>query len=152
MGRLEREGGAVKAYIRLTAFDPDKLPRSSWFENVYMKFEEAVAAGRLTLEYVFLLRRSPTEPVRSYLARFQRFAQRISLVYESDPRLTTETLRPSIVLLQNQRLAFTHDRGEDASLSEAFEWIRPDDYERLGRQYDRLEILSNPYFAREAAD
>jgi pyrimidine deaminase RibD-like protein len=141
----------LKGYIRLTAFEPDKLPRGSWFENAYMKFDEAVSAGRLTVEYIFFLRKPPTETVKNYLARFQRFAHRINLVYENDPRLAPDTLRPSVVLLQNQQIAFTHDRGEDAALTEAFEWIRPEDYERLRRQYDRIEILSTPYFTRSAS-
>lgn len=142
----------VKAYIRLTAFDPEELYHASWFDRVYEAFEALVRADRLIIEYIFLVRAlPPMDTVKEFLSMFERFADRIAVVGQQDSRLTSDLLHPSIVLLERQRIAFTHDRGDDSVLVEATEWIKPEQYKELEAKYKRVEIMSHSYFRKEVS-
>lgn len=139
----------VKAFIRLTPFAPDELSKLSWFETFYERLLDAAQKNKLLLEYVFLIRTpEPTDIAKSFIDRYKQFAGKIGIVHERDPHLTREMLRPSIVLFETQRIAFTHDRGEDSSLLEATEWVCADHFEQLQAQYRRIEVISSPYFNR----
>lgn len=140
----------IKAFIRLTAFQPEELSKFSWFDTFYDRVNKAVRAKKVVVEYVFLLRASePSGIVKCFIDRYKRFAKKISFVYQNDTRLTPETLHPSIVLFENQRIAFTHDRGENSTLIEATEWIAEDDFKRLQEQFKRIELISAVYFSQE---
>ena len=140
----------IKAFIRLNIFEPDELRANSWFDNFYERFEEAVHAKKVTVQYIFLLRTNElTDDVKRFIDRFKRFAGKIKYIHQHDSRLTPEILHPSIVLLENQMVAFTHDRGDDGSLIEATEWVYPDNFKRLQDQYNRIELISTMYFHQD---
>jgi class 3 adenylate cyclase/pyrimidine deaminase RibD-like protein len=144
------EGEYFKAFIRLTAFEPDELINNSWFETFYAKLAAAVHAKKVVIEYVFLVRgKDLSEGERNFIDRYKQFARRIATVYPTDRRLPPGIIRPSIVLMQNQRAAFTHDRADDSSLLEATEWVTEQHYERLQNQYNRIEVMSRTYFSQD---
>jgi class 3 adenylate cyclase/pyrimidine deaminase RibD-like protein len=150
--RIDEADGTeyFKAFIRLTAFEPEELINNSWFENFYSKLDAAVRAKKVVIEYIFLVRtKEPTEADKNFIDRYKRFARRIRITYPKDPRLSPDILRPSIVLMQNQSAAFTHDRADDSSLLEATEWVSQEHYERLRDQYNRIEVMSRLYFSRD---
>ncbi len=139
-----------KAFIRLTVFEPEELVNNSWFENFYSKLEAAVHAKKIVIDYIFLIRtKELTRADKDFIDRYKRFARRIGIVYPKDPRLSPEILRPSIVLMETQSAAFTHDRADDSSLLEATEWVSQQHYERLRDQYNRIEVMSRLYFQAE---
>jgi class 3 adenylate cyclase/pyrimidine deaminase RibD-like protein len=154
---LERINGTegtehFKAFIRLTAFDPEELMDNSWFEHFYAKLEQAVHENRVVIDYVFLIRtRIPTNGDKKFIDRYKRFARRIGLVHPKDPRIPPELLHPSIVLMEKQKAAFTHDRADDSSLLQATEWVSEYHYQRLRDQFKRIEVMSRPYFAKDNA-
>jgi len=139
----------VKAYIRLPAFDPEDLLSKNWYAEFYDQLRDMVKSRKLTIRYVFLLATSqPTTGAVAFLDNFKEFAQEIRIVHSKGAHLSPEQLRPSIVLFQSQRTAFTHDRGDNGVLIEADEWIYAPDYERLSRAYDTIEMASEVYFSR----
>lgn len=140
----------IKAFIRLTAFEPEELIGKSWFERFYTRLDEAVRNEKLVIEYIFLLRSAvPMESEGTFLSRYERFAKKIGTLSQLDSRVSPESLRPSIVLLETQQIAFTHDRGDDSTLLEATEWISQEDYRRLHAQFNSIELISTEYFRRE---
>ena len=142
----------VKAYIRLPAFDPNELLQTNWYTGFYARLRDLVASKKLTIRYTFLLRpKEPDEASSKFLDRFKDFAEEIRIVDLKGAYLGPEQLRPSIVLFQNQRTAFTHDRGDNAVMSEADQWIFDDNYERLQTQYATIELTSQVYFRRNAS-
>jgi hypothetical protein len=62
--------------------------------------------------------------------------------------ITPDDLRPSIVLFETQKFAFTHDRADNAAMLQASEWISKKEFERLQQQYQKLEIASEVIFKR----
>lgn len=136
----------IKAYIRLVAFDPRRLRTKSWFEAVYEKLEEDVRLGKARIEYVFLVNKL-TNAVRRFLAGFEAFAERVSYVHEWDSRLKAESLEPSIVLMERQKIAFTHDRGKDGNLKDVCEWTSAQHYDRWHKQYAHVALMSNCVFS-----
>jgi len=147
--RLDEGSGLqnVRAFIRLTAFEPHEIDGRSWFESFYRSLNEAAQSGRLEIEYIFLIRTpAPEGEVKEFIARYERFARRISYLFQGDPRLPIDDGRPSIVLFDSQRIAFTHDRGDDGSLIQAIEWVSEDHYTRLCAHFARVEFISTTYF------
>lgn len=140
----------VKAFIRLTAFEPDEVVRRSWFQNFYNALDDAARIGKLRIEYIFLLRTEiPEGPVEDIISRFKKFAEKISYISQRNPKLPPESLRPSIVLFETQQIAFTHERADDGSFLEASEWVSQEDYARLHSQFDRIELMSTTYFVSD---
>lgn len=142
-----------KAFVRLTAFDPEDLVANSWFDNFYWKLAASVHSKKVEIEYIFLLRsREPTQVEKDFIDKYKRFAKRIATVYQQDPRLPPETLHPSIILMESQLAAFTHDRSDDSSLLQATEWIYQHDYERLLDRYKQIELMSALYFTQDSSE
>lgn len=140
----------ILAYIRLTAFEPDQLWGKSWFDTVYREYIEDVQAGRLTVDYIFLIHSMPGHPsVLEFIARYEAFATTIAILAETDDRLSADLVVPSIALLTNRRRAFTHDRGPGAILIENDEWLFEKDYDRLRKKYDELSMLSTRIFSKD---
>jgi pyrimidine deaminase RibD-like protein len=140
----------IKAFIRLTPFEPGDLSKLSWFEEFYSRLNRAVENGKVVIEYIFLIRTpTPTGDVKGFIDQYKQFARRIAILDEKDPRLSADMLRPSIVLFETQAIAFTHDRGADSSLLEATEWVCKDHFEKLQGQYRRIELISTPYFQQD---
>lgn len=140
----------VKAFIRLTAFEPEEVIGKSWFENFYNTLDEAVRNGKLRIEYIFLLRtETPEGWVKEFISRYKDFAEKIAYVSQKDPRLTSDNLRPSIVLFETQQIAFTHDRGDDGTLLEATEWVSQENYRQLNAQFSGIELMSTTFFRNE---
>lgn len=152
---LERVGEGqetekIKAFIRLTAFEPKELSKLSWFDEFYSRLKRAVEEKKVVIEYIFLIRKpTPTGRVKAFIDQYQQFARRIAILHERDPRLTADMLHPSVVLFETQRIAFTHDRGEDSSLLEATEWVSEDHFEKVQNQYRRIELISASYFQQK---
>ncbi|MEY2539278.1 MAG: diaminohydroxyphosphoribosylaminopyrimidine deaminase [Verrucomicrobiota bacterium] len=143
------EKESLKAYIRLTAFDPAELHVKSSLQGFYERLASAVENGKIELEYVFLLRREELSEIeRSFIDGYKKVARRISILHPKHPWVSPEFLRPSIVLLERQRIAFTHDRGDDTTLLQATEWLLPQDYDRLSVQFTKLQLASTPYYAQ----
>lgn len=141
-----------KAFIRVVAFDPEDIINNSWFENFYHKLESAVKNKQASIEYIFLIRtKEPEGQFRDYIDRYKKFAERLAFVSQSDSRIRPESLRPSIVLMETQKAAFTHDRADDSSLLQATEWVAENDYNRLADQYKRIELISTLYYSRARA-
>jgi pyrimidine deaminase RibD-like protein len=139
----------VRAYIRLAAFDPHEVLGKSWFESFYQQLDQAVRDNNLRIEYIFLLRTAvPTGPSEEFLSRYKQFAETIGYVWQDDPRITPKDFRPSIVLFQTQRIAFTHDRGNEGVLLEATEWVSKEAYGRLRAQFDRIALMSTTWFRK----
>ncbi|MBV9760171.1 MAG: hypothetical protein JO340_06380 [Acidobacteriaceae bacterium] len=137
----------VKAYIRLPAFDPNDLLKRNWFNEFYMQLRAHVASGRVRIRYVFLLATNqPDSASQAFLDSFKDFVHEIKIVTLRGRHAAPEMLRPSIVLFQKQRVAFTHDRGDNGVLTEADEWIFERDYERLRRQFREIELASEIYW------
>jgi hypothetical protein len=144
------EPQSIKAFIRITAFEPEELCTRSWFPHFYKKLSAAVREKKVVIEYIFLLRtENLTEPVSNYLSKYKSFAKRISIVSQERSQLEPETLRPSIVLFESQQIAFTHDRGDDNKLVDATEWVLDIQYKRLKDQYERIEFVSTCIFDSE---
>ena len=141
----------MQAYIRLTAFEPDQLWGKSWFDTVYREYIDDVQAGILALDYIFLIHSMPGHPSElAFIARYEAFASTIAILAENDDRLSADLIVPSIVLLTNRRVAFTHDRGPGAVLTDNDEWLFDKDYERLRKKYEELSMLSTRIFSRRA--
>jgi pyrimidine deaminase RibD-like protein len=141
----------VKAYIRLSAFNPEELHSKNWFQEFYQRLSEMVKSGKLTIRYVFLLRsKEPTDATGQYLNLIKDFAEEIRFIGHEGHHLPPDELRPSIVLFENQRAAFTHDRADTTALLKASEWIFKKDYDRLSKQFSIIELASNVYFRRNA--
>ena len=139
----------IQAYIRLTAFKPEELWGKSWFDTVYQEYIEDVEAGLLTVDYIFLLHSLPADPLElEFVARYEIFASTISVLAATDDRLSADLVIPSIALLTNRRVAFTHDRGPGGILTDNDEWLFEKDYERLKKKYDELSMLSARIFAK----
>ncbi len=108
-----------------------------------------MASGKLRIRYIFLLGTTePTQGAIEFLDSFKDFVEEIRIVSQKGHQLAPGELRPSIVLFQNQRTAFTHDRGDNSVLTEADHWIFPGDYERLRKQYGAVELASEVYFTK----
>lgn len=139
----------IKAFIRLTAFSPNELTRKTWFEDFYAKLDERVRTRKVVIEYIFLIPTdAPTGSYKDFISRYEKFAQKIGYVSKLDSRVTAENLHPSIVLLETQQIAFTHDRGDDSTLIVAEEWTAQEDFKRLDHQFDSIELISTPYFRK----
>lgn len=150
--QVERPPERIKAFIRLAVFDSAELPCKSWFQTVYEDISDAVHQGKLEIQYVFLVRDEVlTDSVRAFLSLFEPFAEKISFVSQHESRLADEMLRPSIVLLERQRIVFTHDRMDDATMIDATEWLFPSDFERFEERFRHLEVLSHCIFNRRHA-
>lgn len=147
--QVPRPPEQIKAFIRLAVFDPAELRSKSWFHTVYEKMSDAVRQKKLVIQYVFMLRDEfLTDSMNDFLSMYERFADRISVISEDESRLQAEMLRPSIVLLERQRIAFTHDRLDDSTMIDATEHLFPSDFERLQTQYRSIELLSRCIFKR----
>jgi hypothetical protein len=145
LARAKRHDGlqSVRAYIRLPAFKPEDLISKNWFEEFYKNLSEMVHTGRLTVRYIYLLATPEiTGPTATYLEKIRTFAEEIRIIGINCSQVDQRDLRPSIVLFETQRFVFTHDRADNASMLQASEWIKADDFERLSRQYRRLELAS----------
>jgi hypothetical protein len=139
----------VKAYIRITAFDPNDLLKSSWFNSFYEHLSRLVQSNKLSIRYIFLVgEKDPGKEARKFLDRYKEFAEEIRIVESMGKRLSAEQLRPSMVLFEKQRVAFTHDRSDSGEFLGGDEWIFEEDYDRLNRQYAQIELESGSYFAR----
>lgn len=142
----------VKAYIRVPAFDPVELLTKNWYGEFYARIRELVSSGRLSIRYIFLLATNePAGGTLDFLNSFKDFAEEIRLVNQKGDHLAPEQLRPSIVLFQTRRTAFTHDRSDNAILIEADEWIFEDDYKRLEMRFATVELASSVFFTRDPA-
>ncbi|MGH9521414.1 MAG: hypothetical protein ACRD3E_02645 [Terriglobales bacterium] len=140
----------VKAFIRLIAFDPSELAGKTWFEQFYEELDARVRKGKLEIEYIFLVRGpSPEGPAEKFISRYKRFAKKISIVCQSDPRSSPEIIRPSVVVLEKQEIAFTHDRGDSSALIEATEWVSPESFKRLSGQIAAIELISSVFFRKK---
>ena len=139
----------IQAYIRLIRFDPAELVEKTWFETVYRRYVEDVAEGRLTIDYIFLLQTSRGNAAElEFISRYKAFANTISTLAEADERLAPDLIAPSIVLLNNRKVAFTHDRGPGSILIEADEWVLKSNFVQLKKKYEQLSVLSNLVFDR----
>jgi hypothetical protein len=139
----------VKAYVRLSAFKPGELASNSWFQEFYRRLEELVRSGKIRIQYVFLLQTNkPTTEEMAFLDRYKAFAEEIRIVDQKGYQWAPEVLHPSIILFEEQRIGFTHDRGDDTVLLEVVEWIFGDDYDLLRTRYAEIELASNLYFRR----
>lgn len=139
----------IKAFIRLTAFTPNELVGKTWFEDFYAKLDERVRTRKVVIEYIFVIpTQAPTGPYKDFMSRYEKFAQKIQYVSTLDPRLTPEHLHPSIVLLETQQIAFTHDRGDDSTLILAEEWTAQEDFKRLHDRFDSIQLMSTLYFRK----
>lgn len=149
INQLDHPPEKIKSFIRLVAIDPADLPSKSWFNTVYEEISDAVRQNKLVIQYIFLLRDANVTPdVRDFLSLYEQFAEKISIVSQQDVRLAPESLRPSVVILERQKIAFTHDRFDDGTMIDATEWLFPTDVERLKAQYRRIELLSRCIFTR----
>jgi hypothetical protein len=145
------ESEHVRAYIRVAAFDPKYLMSKNWFDTFYDRVRELVKCGKLTIRYVFLLgTEEPTEGARMFLDNFKTFAKEIRIVDQKGHRLSPAQLHPSIVLFDTQKAVLTHDRSENTVLIEADEWIFKEDYARLSKQFDDIELASTIYFSKRS--
>lgn len=139
----------VKAFIKVTPLEaPGGFEKFS-MAGLYQGLHEAVRSGKLTVEYVFLLRREKSlndRRVKSYLARYKKFSSEIRLVYEEKTRLDPSALQYSIALLTARGTAFTHNRDNDGHILSPVQWITDEDYRRLHEQYMRIRMDSNEYF------
>ncbi len=141
---------SVLAYIRLAAFKPDDLIIKNWFEDFYRNLSEMVHSGQLTIRYIYLLPTEiVTEPTKTYFQKIERFAEEIRVIGVDCRHLNPGDLRPSIVLFEDQKFAFTHDRADNASMLQAWEWITDSDYQRLHKTYQKLKLGSTVIFKRE---
>jgi len=139
----------VKAYIRIPAFDPKDLLSKNVFTGFYARLRELVSAGRLSIRYIFLLGTNEASgDVAKYLDTFRDFADEVRIVDQKGAGISADQLRPSIVLFQNQRIAFTHDRGDNTLLVEADRWIFEHNYEKLSKRFAMIELSSSIYFTR----
>lgn len=139
----------VRAYIRLPAFKPEDLNTKNWFQEFYERLSEMVHSGKITIYYIYLIPTEQlTEPTKVYLERIQAFAEEIRIISLAAPLLKPEDLRPSIVLFETQKFAFTHDRADTSAMLQATEWISKEHYERLERQYQELRPASEPFYKR----
>jgi|ERR1035441_877581 pyrimidine deaminase RibD-like protein len=146
-----KENEHVRAYIRVAAFDPKYLMSTNWFDTFYDRVRELVKCGKLTIRYVFLLGTDlPTERARLYLDNFKTFAKEIRIVDQKGHRLSPAQLHPSIILFDSQKAVFTHDRSENTVLIEADEWIFKEDYARLSKQFNDIELASTIYFPKRS--
>ena len=136
----------VKAYIRVSAFDPRNLLQDSWFTRFYDRLQQLVASNKLAIRYIFLIReKNPVADTRKFLDRYAAFAQDVRIVEERGARLSQSQLQPSIVLFERQRVAFTHDRRDSGEFLGADEWIFEENYARLDKQFREIELASKPY-------
>lgn len=139
----------VRAYIRLPAFKPEDLNTKNWFQDFYERLSQMVRSGKMTIRYIYLIPTEQlTEPTKEYLEKIQTFAEEIRVIGLAAPFLRPEDLRPSIVLFETQKFAFTHDRADNAAMLEATEWISTAHYERLQQQYQKLELASDLFYKR----
>ena len=137
----------IKAFIRLTPFEPEELSKLSWFDEFYTRLYQAVLKKKIVIEYIFLIRTpTPIGDVQAFIDQYKQFARRIAILHEHDHRLTPDMLHPSVVLFETQGITFTHDRGDQLSLLEATEWVCADHFKKLQEQYRRIELISTPYF------
>jgi pyrimidine deaminase RibD-like protein len=142
----------VRAYIRIPAFDPDDLLAKNWFKGFYEKLTKLVNAGRLTIHYVFLIgTHQPDTQTIKFLDSFKPFAEEIKIVDKKGEHLSAHLLRPSTVLFQTQRVAFTHDRADNAALIEADEWIFEHNYDAQCRRLNMIEMASSVYFTKTSS-
>lgn len=140
---------SVRAYIRLPAFKPEDLITKNWFEDFYRNISEMVHAGKLKVRYIFLLSTSTvTEPTATYFEKIKTFADEIRIIGLSGQHLNPDDLRPSIVLFETQKFAFTHDRADNSAMLQATEWISKEHYERLSHHYQKLELASTVFYRR----
>lgn len=137
----------VSAYIRLPAFKPEDLIHKNWFEDFYARLSQMVHSGKLTIQYIYLIGTVQlTEPTKKYLEKIKTFADEIRIIHLNAPLLNPEDLRPSIVLFEPRKFAFTHDRADNAAMLQATEWISLDHYKRLEQKYERLRLASEPFY------
>jgi pyrimidine deaminase RibD-like protein len=139
----------VRAYIRLPAFKPEELLSKNWFEDFYQKLSDMVASDQLRIKYIYLLpTQEVTPPIEMYLDKIKRFADEIRIIRLSGRHLAPEDMRPSLVLFDTQKFAFTHDRADNAAMLQASEWISTKDMDRHTQRYRRLEMASEVYYNR----
>jgi pyrimidine deaminase RibD-like protein len=144
------EPESLKAYIRLTAFEPDDLHRKSSLQGAHQRLLDVVEQKKAEFDYVFLLRQEQLSEVeKCFIDGYKTLAKRIQILHPGHPWITPEIERPSIVLLENQKIAFTHDRNDkDGTLNKSTEWLFLEDYNRLHAQFKMLQSASAPYFER----
>jgi pyrimidine deaminase RibD-like protein len=139
----------VKAYIRIAAFDPKDLLKLSWFNHFYERLAKLVRSGKLSIRYVFLVgEKTPGKKACELLDRYKEFSEEIRIVENMGQRLSAAQLRPSIVLFETQKVAFTHDRSDSGEFLGGDEWIFEEGYNRLDRQFAQIELESGVYFSR----
>lgn len=142
----------AKAFIRATSFEVAGTADKFALTGLYDGLHEAVKSGKLTIEYVFLLRSRESlssNEVNLFIERYKTFSKAIRLVFEDRTRLHHIDIQNSIALLTDRRTAFTHGRDNDGRIIDAVQWISPDDYKRLEEQYDRVRMDSHPFFTEE---
>ncbi len=142
----------TKAFIRLTSFEAEGASARFTLSGLYDGLRNAVASGKLTIEYIFLLRSHElldSEEIVSLIARYKEFSKEIRLVYEDSTRLLQEDIQNSVALLTDRRTALTHGRDNDGRILDPIHWIAPDDYKRLNERYERVKMDSHLFFHGE---
>jgi hypothetical protein len=146
------ETESVRAYIRVSPFVPKDLLTKNWFKAFYGRITDFVKQEKLTIRYVFLMRsKRLSKNDIEFLNRFKRFATEIRIVDEGGSQLQADMLRPSIVLFENQKFAFTHDRGDNMILIEALEHVSPLEFVRLQERFNIISAVSSRYWAKESS-
>ena len=106
----------VRAFIRLTSFEAAGTFERFSLAGLYEGLHDAVASGKLTIEYIFFLRSQQSldrKEIALFIARYKKFSKEIRLVFEDSTRLLHTDIQNSIALLTDRRTALTHDRDND---------------------------------------
>jgi pyrimidine deaminase RibD-like protein len=152
----DRELG--KAFIMLSAFQRAQQFKDDVFENFLLQWRQLLKEKQIEFQYIFLLKNPASLPAaKRVIDQYRDIAAEINLIYQDAPsghsRHTVDPndLRESVVLLQEQKVAFTHKRENDTTLLYATEWVGDEPYQALKDKYDRLCLGKKLYYSRPAA-
>lgn len=144
-------GGRGLAFIRLTAFISAQNFAAPKFRAFLAQWKEALAKKKVSFSYIFLLKnKQGLGEAQSFIDMYTTFAKDIHVIFQDDlPESQQPTVENSIVLLEKHKLAFTHNRNYFTTLFGATEWTSEDRFTELREQYDRIKLLSTPYFPKD---
>jgi pyrimidine deaminase RibD-like protein len=147
-------GGRGRGFIRLTAFLNAQNFEDWRFRAFLNEWKDLLTKKKITFSYIFLLKNSSAlAEAQVFIDQYVTFAREVSLIYQDNlPESQLPNLENSIVLLEKQKIAFTHNRKPSTTSTTVFgatEWTAEEQFGKLSDLYDRIKLTSSPYFSSD---
>jgi pyrimidine deaminase RibD-like protein len=145
----------VRVFVKTTSFHTADSFKKFALKRLYDELKTLAQSGKLLTDYIFLLRSRDClqdDSVIAFLDRYKPFSREIRVVFADSTRVNHENIQRSIAVLENEKIAFTHDRDNDGRIVDPIEYRGSEDYNRLEMLYEEIAMDSHKYFSEADGD